>query len=405
MPQNKKKIWQQPWQYKASFIIGFCILLIGFIGQYISSNPVTPPIYPYNILLLIGFIGYIFLLQHFFKHPIIKWLSSIPAAISSMVVYTFLVLLLGFIPQNSTNSLTLINSLGLHDIIHSWAYLLSAIFVLTTLGFTIIKKLKLWIKTKSNTLKNIAFFLNHFGLWLIIVSASLGAGQVMRIYTQSYLNIPTQKAENETNIFKLPFTIELKNFSIDYYMPKLAIVNPHSGAFLNEKTPLTDTTNTIQFNNWKIKTKKIIRNAHIINDSIVELKKPYSINAALIEAENKQGQSVIGWISNKGTLYTPKALALNQHTALVLLPPEPEKFQSIITLNNNHTDTVIVNKPIQYNGWKIYQQSYDEKKGAWSDYSLLELVYDPWLPVVYVGIYLLLGGSLLLFWVGKYRKN
>ena len=60
-------------------------------------------------------------------------------------------------------------------------------------------------------------------------------------------------------------------------------------------------------------------------------------------------------------------------------------------------DTIRVNKPLSVSGWKIYQYSYDESKGAMSDISVFELVRDPWLPYVYLGIFMMLAGAVWLF--------
>lgn len=60
-------------------------------------------------------------------------------------------------------------------------------------------------------------------------------------------------------------------------------------------------------------------------------------------------------------------------------------------------DTIRVNKPLSVHGWKIYQYSYDEAMGGMSDISVLELVRDPWLPFVYLGIYMMLAGAVCLF--------
>ena len=60
-------------------------------------------------------------------------------------------------------------------------------------------------------------------------------------------------------------------------------------------------------------------------------------------------------------------------------------------------DTIRVNKPLTVGGWKIYQYSYDEAKGGMSDISILELVRDPWLPYVYLGIFMMLAGAVWLF--------
>jgi hypothetical protein len=44
-------------------------------------------------------------------------------------------------------------------------------------------------------------------------------------------------------------------------------------------------------------------------------------------------------------------------------------------------------------------------KGAQSDISILELVSDPWLPLVYSGIYMMLAGAVVMFIVGARRRR
>ena len=56
-----------------------------------------------------------------------------------------------------------------------------------------------------------------------------------------------------------------------------------------------------------------------------------------------------------------------------------------------------MNKPLSIAGWKIYQLSYDETKGKWSRMSVFELVRDPWLPIVYTGILMMIAGAIGLF--------
>lgn len=58
--------------------------------------------------------------------------------------------------------------------------------------------------------------------------------------------------------------------------------------------------------------------------------------------------------------------------------------------------TVEVNKPVEIDGWKIYQNGYDTKMGTNSRISILELVSDPWLPAVYIGIFLMLVGAFFM---------
>ena len=75
-------------------------------------------------------------------------------------------------------------------------------------------------------------------------------------------------------------------------------------------------------------------------------------------------------------------------------------FMSDVTVHTKSgvavRDTIRVNKPLSVSGWKIYQYSYDEAKGAMSEISVFELVRDPWLPYVYLGIFMMLAGAVWL---------
>ena len=64
-----------------------------------------------------------------------------------------------------------------------------------------------------------------------------------------------------------------------------------------------------------------------------------------------------------------------------------------------------MNKPVEVDGWKIYQYGYDTRMGAKSQISILELVSDPWLPLVYTGIYMMLAGAVCMFLKGKKVKR
>ena len=121
------------------------------------------------------------------------------------------------------------------------------------------------------------------------------------------------------------------------------------------------------------------------------------------------GEEKSGWISCGSFRVTQQALPLDQHNYLVMTNPEPEKYSSDIVLYGNDEKeiplTLEVNKPFKYMGWKLYQQSYDESMGKWSRLSVINAVKDPWLPVVYLGIFLLLAGAAYLFWIGREIKE
>ena len=87
----------------------------------------------------------------------------------------------------------------------------------------------------------------------------------------------------------------------------------------------------------------------------------------------------------------------------------PKRFASeiqILTKSGKKIETIVdVNKPVEGEGWKIYQYGYDTQMGAMSQTSILELVRDPWLPAVYTGIYMMLAGAVCMFIFGNKKKN
>lgn len=87
----------------------------------------------------------------------------------------------------------------------------------------------------------------------------------------------------------------------------------------------------------------------------------------------------------------------------------PKRYASqiqILTKTGKNIETTIdVNKPIEVDGWKIYQYGYDTNMGPMSKTSILELVSDPWLPLVYAGIYMMIGGAICLFAFGKRARS
>ena len=105
----------------------------------------------------------------------------------------------------------------------------------------------------------------------------------------------------------------------------------------------------------------------------------------------------------------PIAIELKEFIMETYDDGSPKRFASDIQIltktGKNIQTTVEVNKPVEVDGWKIYQYGYDTQMGAMSEYSILELVSDPWLPLVYTGIYMMLGGAVCMFILGGRRKS
>ena len=105
----------------------------------------------------------------------------------------------------------------------------------------------------------------------------------------------------------------------------------------------------------------------------------------------------------------PLAIELKKFILETYDDGSPKRYASeiqVLTKSGKNIQTTIdVNKPAEVDGWKIYQYSYDMQMGAQSQISILELVSDPWLPLVYTGIYMMLAGAVCMFVLGGRRKE
>ena len=82
----------------------------------------------------------------------------------------------------------------------------------------------------------------------------------------------------------------------------------------------------------------------------------------------------------------------------------PKKFRSELILQNKECrlyTAIEVNEPVDFGGYSIYQDNYDREKGL---YSVLLLVRDPWLGIVYTGILMMIIGAVGLVVCGPLRK-
>ena len=104
--------------------------------------------------------------------------------------------------------------------------------------------------------------------------------------------------------------------------------------------------------------------------------------------------------SQQQIVQMPFAIELKEFVMETYDDGMPRRFASdiqILTKTDNSIQTTVeVNKPVEVDGWKIYQYGYDTQMGAMSQYSILELISDPWLPLVYTGIYMMLAGAVLM---------
>lgn len=404
---KKSKLWQFPWGYRESFLIAFFVLLSGFFIQLILGSGVSMPAWPANIAIILIFIIYFVLIHYLVKHPVVKWLSSTQAAIASITTFTLIVLLLGFIPQTPDMvNPGLTDSLGLTNVTTSWAYLMSALLLLVVLGFTIMRRLKPF------TIRNISFLLNHVGLWIVIVAASLGSSDMWKLSMQLKENHPTISAyDGQRNTYNMNFGLMLLDFNIEEYPAELGLMKNEDYTLMLEKGGKLATVKegaTEQLDDYTLHFKKYVPFARKYGEVYDTTSLKGAARAVWVIVTDANNDTLAnGWVADGSYTVPSSQLAINSEISVAMTQLRPKKYSSEIRLFRSMDDYedfhIEVNKPVTIEGWKVYQVGYDEPMGRWSEKSVIELVRDPWLPVVYVGIFMILFGTLYLLWMGKGR--
>lgn len=260
--------------------------------------------WPMNVLVLVVLLFGI-LMMHLCRRKVrlFRWMGTLQAGIPAMVACAMLTLLMGVTRQVPSGHQPT-ESIGITSMLSFWPFVLSYLWLIILVGMVCLTRLRLPIWP------NIPFLLNHFGLFLALVTGTLGNADMQRLRMIVQEGKTEWRAVDAQNrLYELPMAIELHDFSIEYH-------------------------------------------------------------------DNST---------------------------------EPRSFASDVTVHTKGglvvRDAILVNKPLAVNGWKIYQYSYDEAKGNLSEISVLELVHDPWLPYVYLGIFMMLAGAISMFIRNPSKEN
>lgn len=408
--ENKRKTWTHPWSYREGTMITAAILLFGFIVQAASEGVVLRFAgFPWNLIAGLVFLAVLisaFVLWQ--KHPFVKGLGGVKAALPAILGFTFLVLLMGFVKQDVEPKSSISRLFGLTHLVHTWPFILINVYLLVLLGIVTLKRL-----TPFN-LKNAGFFLNHFGLFLVLFSTALGSSDMQRVSMNCYEKQTEWRGVDASGkTLEMPLAIELIKFNIDEFRPKVTIINNQSGQIIEEKgKALFELIDRSAFDlfNYHIEVEQFLETSGKVGDAYFAVNEPGSAPSAKVKVTDKESKNEIsGWICSGSYAHQPEALKLSDKYSLVMLPAEPRKFSSELNIKTkvgkNMTTTIEVNRPFKIDGWTIYQLGYNKEMGRWSNLSVLELVRDPWLPVVYFGIFLMMGGAAFLFITGKPKNG
>ncbi|MFV0530997.1 MAG: cytochrome c biogenesis protein ResB [Flavobacteriales bacterium] len=395
---KKEKIYQE------SFIIFTGLLFAGLVIEYVNDGKGVPQIqFPYNGLglffhILLGVI----LIFIFKKSALTQWLTKIPVSIVSMIGFLLVCTILGIVPQIETDN-EWIQKFRLNNVTTSWYFTFMVFWMLTCLLLVGLKRIQ------NGIFKNGGFILNHIGLYIALVAGIFGSTDIQRVVLEVEENKLNWIVKDEVaqKPVELPFAIYLDEFILEEYLPKISIHDNHSGELITNqgKTIIEAKEGTIfEVEGNPIEIKKYLPFAIKFGEDFKQVYQYGASPAVLLESKGNQF-----WLASGTYNFPAQNYPITKDKTLILTFPEPKKYQSnikIIDQKGNETKaTLLVNETFHYEGWKIYQLGFDDKKGRWSEKSSFELIRDPWLPMVYIGIFMMIVGSVYMIWIGKRNKT
>lgn len=303
-----------------------------------------------------------------------------------------------------------IHSIGFSTMLSTWYFLLLYVYMLFVLGCITAKRLL----SLKRSFRDFAFVMNHLGLFIVLLFGLIAAADMQRYRMQVNADseYPEWRGINQDTdeLEDLPIAIELREFQITEYPPKLMIIDNESGKPLPLDMPehiLTDVVGRkASLVRWEIEILDYLpySAAVVTRDSIVfkEFRTSGAVHSAKVRAKHrKMNKEYVGWVSAGSHIFPYRSLKLTESISLVMAEPEPKQFSSRVMLyaQDGGIDSaeIKVNTPFKYKDWYIYQLNYDKEKGRWSKMSEFELVHDAWLTGVYIGFYMLLAGAVCLF--------
>ena len=442
-------MWNKPYTLKEGTAIVAGLLVTGGLLQ-VTLGPLEWGLFawPANFITLILFVFLLIVAYLLRKRSYFcLFMSTMQAAIPAIAAAAILTLIMGVTKQVAEGKRPM-DPVGLTKMLSFWPFILVYVWMTAILGEVTINQIARFSWRRFPTL------VSHVGLFLILTCGTLGSADMLRVKMYCETGQPEWRGLDAfNNVHQLPVAIQLEKFTIDEYPPKLMLIDKTGRPLPQDKPENLLVDNGMksgQLLDCKIDILKRIDNAVPVMLSKMIGKMPEGMMGnirmdSLGQARNKDGyiasdasgsacallvrvtrgvnangssdshlikgqkQVMKGWITSGSYLFPYQALRLKDGRMLAMPNREPRRFASLVNIytqsGQNIQTEIEVNKPFTIEGWKIYQLSYNEQMGKWSNLSVFELVTDPWLPVVYIGIFMLLIGAVGMFLTASRKKE
>ncbi len=214
--KHDSPLWSYISGYKGSFSVVGAVLLAGWLLQFtVGSVPVEMLRFPVNAIVVGLMVLLCLLLVIRRGHRCFAWLSGLPLSIACLSGMTLLAIILGLVPQLPVGYEGA-SVLGVDSLLRSWPFVL--LYLLLTLNLTAV----LVRRFNSFRWASYAFYLNHLGLWLMLVAAGFGAADKQR-YIMPVMEGTTEWRVYDTHdeLIELPLAIKLIDFRMETYPARL----------------------------------------------------------------------------------------------------------------------------------------------------------------------------------------
>lgn len=424
-------MWKEPYSYKEGFVVSGGLVVTGLMLQ-LSVGPLNWDIFmwPANIIALVVFIvllALIWLLRS--KSYFFRFITTAKAAVPAISTAVVMTVIMGLTKQTGEKNEPA-DLLGFTKMLECWPFILIYIWMTVIVGEETIKQIATF------RLRSLPSLLSHAGLFVVLTCGTLGSADMQRLRMYCEQGKPEWRGLDAwNNVHELPVAIELEKFTIDEYPPKLMVIDNEGKPLPIDKPDILEVEGSNASGTlagFDISVLRRIDNAMpaalarmaegmpaqmlsqirmdslgqaLNKDGYVFSSAPGSECALLVKAQPHGTKPLSGWVTCGSYQFRYQGLSLDSLHTLVMATREPKQYSSLVDVYTKKGESlrarIEVNRPLKVDGWNIYQLSYDQQMGKWSTLSVFELVSDPWLPVVYIGIFLLAVGAVGMFFIKR----
>lgn len=263
------------------------------------------------------------------------------------------------------------------------------------------------------------------GIFLSLLSLLMGSYALERYPIALWKGMPQWRTEipgSPGKVKEFPFAMQLEDFQIDYHEPTLYVVDTRTGLPLPEKRPqgLKVDPGRVQdykqgkgpaqekeICQWRIRVldylpKAWIREQGLSYECFASDEEGWSVAVKVETLSLKDSSRRQEWICSGSILQIPLFIRFDSVTALGMGKPQAKDYRATLKLllmeNGGHARMAEVspNHPAKAGAYRIYLKSYKESHGFWDPYVRFELVKDPWEPVSFAGLALVLASLIAL---------